>query len=172
MMKCVGALSILLACTLFGFLRAGHYATRPRQIRQLILTLQRLETEIVYAQTPLDDAFYRLSLQLDQPFASCFEQLALALKREHHVSLAQMWGQAFHRCAAQTSLKKQEVAIIEQLGHVLGGSDDQDQVKHIRLAISQLQMEEAESRQAQHKYEAMWRSLGCLLGVLVVILMA
>lgn len=170
MIKAIGALMIWLACACFGFIQARHYAKRPQQIRQLIAALQRLESEIVYAQTPLTLAFQRLSHQLCMPFAAWFEQLAARMRNDHQERLGHLWGQAFEKCLPHTSLHQTEVQIILTLGHVLGTSDHRDQVKHLRLSISQLQMEETESRHMQQRYESMWRSLGCMLGALLVIL--
>ncbi len=87
------------------------------------------------------------------------------------MTLGQLWGQAFQVCVRHTSLKSPEIEIVNQIGHVLGTSDYRDQVKHVQLAIRQLQMEETESRHEQQRYESMWRSLGCMLGALIVILM-
>nr|WP_313782935.1 hypothetical protein [Paenibacillus larvae] len=52
MVKMLGAVLVLGAGTLYGFVQAMHYARRPKQIRQLHQALQRLETEIVYGYTP------------------------------------------------------------------------------------------------------------------------
>jgi stage III sporulation protein AB len=68
-------------------------------------------------------------------------------------------------------MKLPEQEVMLQLGHVLGLSDRSDQVKHLRLAVSQLQAEEVDAREEQRKYEKMWKSLGVLIGGLIVILM-
>jgi hypothetical protein len=59
MLKFLGAVLVLFAGTMFGFFQALQYARRPRQIRELITALQRLETEIVYGYTPLPEAAKR-----------------------------------------------------------------------------------------------------------------
>ena len=68
-------------------------------------------------------------------------------------------------------MKQAEQEVVLQLGSVLGVTDRSDQIKHLRLAISQLQAEETESREDQRRYEKMWKSLGVLIGALIVILM-
>ena len=57
-----------------------------------------------------------------------------------------------------------------ELSGVLGTSDRQDQIKHIALAVGQLKHEEAAARDDQVKYEKMSKSLGLLIGALIVIL--
>ncbi len=60
---------------------------------------------------------------------------------------------------------------MQQLGAKLGLTDRDDQVKHLRLAVNQLRGEEELAKDEQQRYERMWKSLGLLMGALVVILM-
>ena len=171
MLKSVGIMGILFACTMFGYVKASYFAKRPQHIRQFIVALQRIETEIVYAQTPLQEAFLHVSAQVSEPFAEMFQVMSSRLQTHQGTPLCEIWKQSLQACWQHAALKKSEFEIAVQLGHVLGVSDYQDQVKHLRLAISQLQAEESEARQEQQKYESMWRSLGLLMGALIVILM-
>ncbi|MNI24914.1 stage III sporulation protein SpoAB [compost metagenome] len=171
MFKFVGAVLILIAAAMFGFVQALHYARRPKQIRQMIGALQRMETEIIYALTPLPEALITLSKQLQEPLASLFSLTADRLKRLEGVSTREIWQQTVYEVWRRSSMKQQEREIVLQLGSVLGITDRSDQIKHLRLAISQLQTEEQESRDEQKRYETMWKSLGVLIGALIVILM-
>ena len=67
-------------------------------------------------------------------------------------------------------MRSAEREVLEQLSSVLGTSDRQDQIKHIALAALQLKHEEAAARDDQVKYEKMSKSLGLLIGALIVIL--
>lgn len=173
MLKFAGSVLILGAAALLGFLQAAHYARRPRQIRLLIGALQRMETEIVFALTPLPDAFLSLGRQLAEPVSSLFRLTAqrLASPDGTGMSAREIWRQTVTDVWKRTSLKTPEQEIVLQLGSVLGISDREDQVKHLRLAVSQLQAEETEAREEQRRYEKMWKSLGVLIGALIVILM-
>jgi stage III sporulation protein AB len=53
----------------------------------------------------------------------------------------------------------------------LGSSERADQLKHVRLAMHQLQAEEAAARDEQMRFEKMCRSLGALGAALVVIVL-
>jgi stage III sporulation protein AB len=171
MLKFIGAVFILIAAALFGFLQALHYARRPKQIRGLIGALQRMETEMTYALTPLPELLEALSRQTAEPIASLYRVAAERLMSTSGISTREIWQQEVKETWIRTSMKLPEQEIMLQLGHVLGMSDRGDQVKHLHLAVSQLQLEEADSREEQRKYEKMWKSLGILIGALLVILM-
>ncbi|WP_261301217.1 stage III sporulation protein SpoIIIAB [Paenibacillus andongensis] len=171
MLKFVGGVLIIGAATLFGFLKAAHYVRRPKQIRSLISALGRMETEIMYALTPLPEAFASLSKQVAEPLSSLFRITSERLSKSDGKSTREIWQWSVNDVWTRTSMKQAEQEVVLQLGAVLGLTDRSDQIKHLRLAISQLQTEETESREEQNRYEKMWKSLGVLIGALIVIVM-
>ncbi|TXK83416.1 stage III sporulation protein SpoIIIAB [Paenibacillus sp. N3.4] len=171
MLKFVGGILIIGAATLIGFLQAAHYARRPKQIRVLISALQRMETEITYALTPLPEAFASLSKQITEPLSSLFRLTSERLLSSDGSSTREIWRLIVKDIWKRTSMRQAEQEVLLQLGSVLGLTDRSDQIKHLRLAVSQLQTEETESREEQRRFEKMWKSLGLLIGALIVILM-
>lgn len=170
MLKLIGAVIVLLAATLTGWQRARQYAIRPRQIRELILALQRLTTEISYGLTPLPEAFSKTAAQLREPLKSLFQHASNSMlpssgrtaKESLHDAIDASWG--------RTCMKNTEKETMRQLAYSLGTSDREDQMRHIALAVQQLSHEEADAQADQMKYERMSRSLGLLIGALIVIL--
>ena len=169
-LKLLGAVLVLLSGTLAGFYQARQFASRPRQIRELILSLQRLETEISYGYTPLPEALARIGDGLKDPLGALFRDAASRMSPEHATTAQDSIRSALQTHWKQTSMKRAERDILEQLGGVLGTSDRQDQLKHISLAAGQLKLEETAAREDQAKYEKMSKSLGLLLGALIVIM--
>lgn len=170
LLKMLGAVIILVAGTLAGFYQAQQFAARPRQIRELILALQRLETEISYGFTPLPEALHRIGSGLREPLKSLFTAGAQYMSPQYGLSAEDSIRKALNTYWKRTSMKSAEREALEQLSSVLGTSDRQDQMKHIALAAGQLKHEEAAAREDQAKYEKMSKSLGLLVGALVVIL--
>ncbi|TJY44457.1 stage III sporulation protein AB [Cohnella pontilimi] len=171
MMKLAGALLVLFAGTMIGYLQAARFAARPRQIRQLTHALQRLETEIQYGQTPLPEAIGRLAAIVQPPVSALFAEISETLSRADGTTVRECWDRTLRSGWSATSMKKPEMEAMLRLGATLGGSGREDQIKHIRLAMHQLQAEEVSARDEQHRYEKMSRSLGVLGAALVVIIM-
>ncbi len=170
MLKLIGAVLILAAATLFGLAKAAQFARRPRQIRQLIQVLQRLETEMVYGFTPLADALLRIAPQLGEPLGGMLREAADRMETDGSTA-KESWHAAVNKYWKHTSLRANEREVWNQLGYTLGVTDREDQVKHLRLAASLLQAEEQNAWEEQRRYEKMWRSLGLLAGAFIVILM-
>lgn len=165
-----GAVLIMIASSLAGFYKARQYALRPRQLRELIAALQRLMTEINYGLTPLPDAMSKMGAQTKEPVKTLFMHsasqmeppLGLTARESLQAGVEQAWG--------RSAMKSDEREVMMQLSFSLGTSDRQDQTKHISLAIQQLMHEESRAQADQVKYERMSRSLGMLVGALIVIL--
>ncbi|RIX53387.1 stage III sporulation protein AB [Paenibacillus nanensis] len=170
-MKLLGAVLILIAGTMIGFQQAARYADRPRQLRQLAHALQRLETEIGYGHTPLPEALERTANASAGPVASIFRETAEWLWKPEGHSFQECWERAVKANWIDTSMKGNEQSVMLRLGSTLGISDKEDQMKHLRMALTQLKAEEDAARDEQGKYEKMWKSLGALLAVLIIILM-
>jgi stage III sporulation protein AB len=170
MVKLIGAILILFAGTMIGFYQALQLSRRPRQIRQLIQALQRLETEISYGLTPLPTALLTISRQISLPLSQIF-LLAGEQLTSFGRTTEESWRYAIDAAWQDTAMKVTEKEVFQQLGLTLGLTDREDQIKHLRLTVSQLQAEEMTAWEEQKRYEKMWKSLGLLSAALVVILM-
>lgn len=171
MIKLLGAVLILVAGTLIGFQQASRFAERPRQLRSAAHALKRLETEISYGHTPLPDALLRTAAASPEPIAAILRKAAQGISGAEGLSFQESWENAVAEEWRNTVMTGGERAVWLRLGTTLGISDKEDQSKHLKLALSQLKSEEENARDDQARYEKMWKSLGVLLAVLIVILM-
>lgn len=171
MLKLIGASCILFAGTMIGFYQAGQLARRPRQIRQLIQALKRLETEIGYGFTPLPDALDTIAKPLSGPLSAIVGRAASRMREPTGHSAEESWRKSITEGWAHTAMKTGEREVLQQLGSTLGITDRDDQLQHLRMAVGHLQAEEESAREEQKRYETMWKSLGALAGALVVVLM-
>ncbi|KAA8782308.1 stage III sporulation protein AB [Paenibacillus sp. 4624] len=170
MLNMLGAVLILLASTLAGFYKARQYALRPRQLRELIAALQRLLTEINYGLTPLPDAMSKMGAQTKEPVKTLFLHASTRMEPPHGLTARESLQAGVEEAWGKSAMKSDEREVMLQLSFSLGTSDRQDQTKHISLAIQQLMHEESRAQADQVKYERMSRSLGMLVGALIVIL--
>ncbi|WP_026693553.1 stage III sporulation protein SpoIIIAB [Peribacillus kribbensis] len=170
MLKLVGAAFIIFATTWTGYGIARGFAERPRQLRQLRSSLQALEAEIMYGQTPLREASMKLSRQLPAPLSLFFETFGHKLESSG-TTVKDSWTDSLQEVWKLLSLKRGEYEILSQFGETLGKQDRMNQQKQILLALTHLEREEKEALDRQNKYEKMIKSLGFLSGLLLVVLL-
>lgn len=170
MIKLVGAVFIIIACTWVGMEFARHLNQRPKQLRYFRSSLQALEAEIMFAHTPLEDAAIRLSKQLPHPISLFYQKFAENLGKSD-ANVKHAWDDSLYFVDNMLALKKNELEILSQFGETLGKHDRYQQQKQILLTMSHLEREEEEAIQVQNQYEKMVKSLGFLSGLLLIILL-
>ncbi len=170
MLKILGAVLVITAATISGWIQARQYANRPNQIRKLILALRRLQTEIMYGFTPLPDALQRIGEQSGDPIKSIFSGAASDMNPPLNRTAQDSLQKAIEMNWRFTAMKAAEKDVLNQLSFTLGTSDRKDQLGHIATAVRQLESEEVAAREEQNRYEKMFKSLGLLCGAFIVIL--
>jgi stage III sporulation protein AB len=171
MLKLIGASLILLSMTLGGFHFAQKLSNRTRQLRELQMNLQLLETEIFYGSTPLESAFKKISAQDSGAIGDLFKYCTIFLQELDGATTYECWEKAVNKVKPRLALKQSELDWLHHFGKMIGTSDRSDQQKHLHLMMAQIKKIETEAREEQLKYEKMYKTLGFLSGALIVILM-
>ncbi|WLV23537.1 stage III sporulation protein SpoIIIAB [Aciduricibacillus chroicocephali] len=169
MLAWTGAIFLVGAATWAGFEYSRQLDMRPKQIRQLKNALQILEAEIVYSQTPLQQAFHRIARQVPEPTASLFQNLAESLLDQNR-NLPDIWCKHVEDHCEVTALGPNEKEVLVQFGRTLGMHELQQQKKQLLLASSHLERELEEARSRQDKYGNMAKMLGFLAGLFILLL--
>ena len=170
MLKMAGCLLIMSAGSFAGISLARNYARRPEELRNLITALQMLETEISYTATPLPEALARIAASCDRTIAPLFFTASEELCAQTGCTAGEAWETALNKFYALSSILPSDLAVLRNLGTVLGISNGEDQCKHLRLAREQLKGEVILAEQQAAKYVKLWSYLG-LLGSLALILL-
>jgi stage III sporulation protein AB len=169
--KLVGAICIILCASWIGFAIARRYRDRPRQLMEFVTALKMLETDISYLSLPLPTALRRISERVSQPVSTIFLRTAEGLECGDGRPVFDHWRTALRESRHAISLTKSDLHILQQFGHTLGVSDRKDQIQHIHGVCNLLQISEQQARSEQEQQEKMWRYIGVLSGIVLVILL-
>ncbi|GIO00127.1 stage III sporulation protein SpoIIIAB [Brevibacillus laterosporus] len=171
MLKIGAAIVVLVSASLIGIQLGKRYSDRVKELRALLHSLQMLETEIVYGATPLSLAFEKISVRVTRSIGNLYKRASELLQTKAGESTQIVWQTALEQTWSLTALRKEEKEILKNLGYVMGNSDREDQKKHLQLTVFHLRGLEEEAKEEQLKYEKMYKNLGFLGGLLIVILM-
>ena len=167
-MKLIGALLIIFSSSSIGFLMAHRIALRPRQLQQLKTALEMLKTEIDYGMTPLPEAFAKLDQNLQPPVADLF---ALAKENiESGIVAQQAWQKAVEEKKSEMAVVEEDHNLILEIAYNLGKSSSADQIRHLELAQKKIDNLYQQAIKEKEQKVKLWRYLGVLLGLLVVII--
>lgn len=169
--KLAGCIIVIISCTFLGFMLSFECKKRPQQLRELQVLLQMLENQIGYLSDVLIDAFEKISRNGTSQACIFFNKSAEILKKDGSMGASQAWELSVRQNIRKTSLNREDEEILIAFGKILGSSDIEGQIKNIRLVMEQLKLQEVKAEENRRSYEKMYRSLGVLSGVALVILL-
>lgn len=169
--KIMGSLIVILSCSFLGFILSRDCSRRPQQLRELQTLLQMFENQISYLSDVLTEAFERISRVGNSEAALIFGSAAEILKNDSSRSAASAWEQAVRQCIRRTALNREDEEVLVEFGRLLGSTDLEGQIKNIRLTMEALHLQENKAEESRNKNETMYKSLGILGGIAVVIVL-
>ncbi|NLM52536.1 MAG: hypothetical protein GX197_06925 [Firmicutes bacterium] len=170
--KCVGALCILSASLWWSNLQIAKLKARVRQLEAFRLGLRLLAAEVGYTATPLPRALKQVAKQLGVESVSAFFQAVCRnLQEEKFSDATGAWLAAIEAKRENLQLTANDWMILSRAAAGLGGLGRDDQLKQLAAAETQLAAQAAEAAAAFAGSEKMWRYLGILSGLAVVILL-
>lgn len=169
--KIAGSIIVILSCSFLGFVLSRDCTNRPQHLRELQGLLQMFENQISYLSDVISEAFERIARAGRNETGIFFIRTVELLKEDRTISAAQAWERAVRSCVRKTALNKEDEEILSEFGKALGKTDLEGQLKNIRLTLGQLKMQEEKAEESRKKNENMYRSLGILGGITVVIVL-
>ena len=166
--RLVAAACLLCGSIIWGMSWTFVLERRPRELREMRTALQMLETEISYAATPLPDAFRLIRDRFQGNLRDFFDQLVRELGSKHTAGHA--WQSSVDTLYGKMAWTQEDRSILLALAPTLGQSDRQDQLKHLRLCQERLAMAEQHAHELARKHARLYRSMGVLVGLLLVLL--
>ncbi len=129
-----------------------------------------LETEISYSLNPLPEAFKKISERIPKPIGTFFEFMSEQLLKDMGKPIYETWQLALQKLNDEASLKAEDMDILHDFGQGLGLSDRDEQLKNLQLAQEQLKLSEANADTLRQKNEKMYKTLGVLVGMALVLI--
>jgi len=169
-LKIIGCAAVLLSSTFTGYMLSRQCSKRPQDLRDLQSMLYMLENEIGCLVNVLPDAFEKISrCRKNSSVSVIFGQTSEFLREKGSCTASQAWDRAVTENIAGTALNEEDKEILLSFGKMLGNSGLEGQIKNIRLTIKQLEVQEKKAEAVRLKNERMYRSLGVLGGLAIVL---
>jgi stage III sporulation protein AB len=169
--KIIGSIIVLFSSGVLGFVLSSDCRNRPQQLRELQAMLIMFENRITYLSDVLVEAFETISRTSKSRTTVFFEDTIKKLAANRNTNAAEAWEAAVRENIKKTSLNREDEEMLVSFGKILGGSDLDGQVKNIRLTLEQLRLQERKAEESRAKNEGMYKSLGVLGGIAVVIVL-
>lgn len=171
MIKVVGATIIITGTALIGFLMDKFEVYRMNDLQNLKRALVFLKGEIDYMITSLPVAMEQVGSKIELGIGKIFTYAGESMKRKSGFSAEQLWEEAVELNCNHTYLSKGDKKNLLLLGSALGYLDKEMQKRNIDLLIIYLEDEIKKLVLHHQKNGRLYKSLGFLGGLLIVILL-
>jgi len=169
--KIIGSILVFSASSFLGYVLSKDCTRRPFELRMLQSQLQIFENEIAFLSNLLADAFKKVYRSSNCSVSVFFIETEQKLIQNIGLNASEAWESAVRENLKKTSLNKEDEEILVSFGKLLGNSDVEGQIKNIRLTLSQLKLQEQKAEEFKKKNEKMFKTLGVLGGLAIVIIL-
>lgn len=170
MLKTAAMVGILMMTSLLGFYLSKLDAYRLKELTNIKKMALMLATEIQYSST-LGAAFSQISKRLDGTVSTMFKEVGRRLEEGEGTTFLSIWRSTISRYEKATDLQQEDVAQLIEFGKHLGYLDKSMQDKNIKMFICYLDEEMEQINESKDRNAKMYRSLGVLVGLLIVVVM-
>lgn len=167
-MRWLGLVLVVGSAALIGHLLAREKERRVGELGALLHSLERLETEVVYGLTYLQEAFERIAADCPE-CRPLFGAAAAALAQGAPARRA--WRAGLASFGRQGGVTPADLRPLERIGPVLGLTSAEDQRRHLRLVRREVELRLAEAREQLPQTARLCRALGVCGGVAVALLL-
>lgn len=169
MMRLVGAALLSGGSVLLGFCAVRHMDRRVGDLGWLVTGLETMIRELDYRLAPLPELLDRAAGETEGSAALFFRLCARGAEHLNGRSFRTVWCQAAE--AAQLRLEQPDLALLEQLGGVLGRYDGDSQCKALRASAQRLEEQRRQAAEQRGRLGRVYGILSLTAGAFLVILL-
>ncbi len=157
---------IFMSVSYIGLALASRYKNRVRDLKNIRNILNIIETKIKYTYEPLPQIFLEISQEFTGGISELFKTSVEQMKS---VSAGEAWKYALE--CSNTSLNSEDLEILKKLENLLGKTNAEGQLSEIELMNNFIDIQIKKSEEEQNKNEKMYKNLGVIVGLAIVIIL-
>ena len=162
---------ILVGCAYLGIIFSDSFRKRVRQLEEFEMVIKQMEFDIDFLNTPLARTLKRLSGMSDGVVGDVVGYVCDGLSGTSCVDMQNLWKKALERFENRLNLTLEDKKIILDFSKNLGCGDRTREKNNINAALMRLKVAEDDARIAAAKNIRMYRGLGVLVGIFIVIVL-
>lgn len=157
---------IFLLCSLIGILISKKYANRVNELKEFKNALNIFKTKIRYTYEPIPEIFNEISENVNSNISCVFKEAALKMDI---LAAGEAWNLALKM--DNLNINDEDRNALKNLSKLLGRTDMQGQLNQIEMTSDYIEEQIKKAEAERNKNEKMYRTLGMILGITIVIIL-
>ena len=170
-LRTVACFSLILGCGGIGMFFSNRFKARVRELELLQNAITELEFDIDFLNITLDRSFEKLAKNSDGPLKEVFSYVAYRLRENPGSDMGRIWKRAIFKYNQSLSLTASDVQILMDFSKNLGAGSREKEKNNIKLASMRISIALDEARLDAQRNTKMYRGLGFLAGIFMVIIL-
>jgi len=173
----MASLIIVVGCTYIGIHFGDKLQIRAKQLAAFQSALEILKFNIVFLNLPLAEALYKVAKSqstTDKPsgvVSRIFKNMSVEISRSQGKTVQNAWEMSITKERRELKLMEEDILALNEFAARLGNGDRDDQTGNIDITSVKLNALEAEAREIFKKNAKLYKGLGLLGGLLIVVLL-
>jgi stage III sporulation protein AB len=149
-----------------GVIISNKYKNRVEELKEMKKGFSILETKMKYTYDVLPEIMQDVSMSLSKNIKNIFANTAINMKQ---YNAKEAWNYAIEQ--SNTNMNKEDIELLKGFGKLLGKTDIDGQVSQIELTSNFLETQIEKAEQEQRVNSKLYKTLGGVLGLAIVILL-
>ena len=159
-------IAILGLAVYIGNSKANQYVNRLKELICIKSALNIFENKIKFTQSPLEEIFKCIGENsAEQNIKHIFQALAM----EENMNIHKKWENAISNI--ESNLNSEDKNILIDMGKILGTTDVEGQVSNIKITSSFIDRQIEKAEQEKEKNAKMFRTLGIVSGLSIIVIL-
>ena len=169
MIRFLGAALLITGCGGIGLSAVNRLDRRVRDLRELSAGLEILQRELGWRLAPLPGALEAAAGGTHEQAARFFDFCAQGAKQLAGAPFRTLWSRGLERCPLQ--LSREDRALLEQLGPVLGRYDGENQRQAVENVLIGLSRQQAQAEDDRRRLGRVYGVLGVTAGLFLALVL-
>lgn len=157
---------IFLSCSFIGILISRKYVNRVNELKEFKNALNIFKTKIRYTYEPIPEIFMQISKSVNSNISDVFSQAA---NKMDILAAGEAWNMALKM--EDLSINEEDKNALNNLSKLLGKTDLEGQLNQIEMTSDFLDEQIKKAEKEKNKNEKMYRTLGMILGMTIVVIL-
>ena len=157
---------IFLSSSMIGILLSKKYSNRVKELQEFKNALNIFKTKIRFTCEPIPEIFTEISSSMSSNIGSIFKIAGNNMKL---ITAGEAWNSALD--TEILNIDDEDRSILKNLSKLLGKTDVEGQISQIELTTTFLNEQISKAEREKSKSEKMYRTLGVILGITIVIVL-
>ncbi|MBO4816575.1 MAG: stage III sporulation protein AB [Clostridia bacterium] len=157
---------IFLSSSLIGILISKKYTNRVNELKEFKNALNIFKTKIRYTYEPIPEIFMEISSSVNPSISNVF---SIASEKMDLLTAGEAWSIALKM--EDLNINNEDKMALNNLSKLLGKTDLQGQLGQIEMTEDFLEEQIKKAEKEKNKNEKLYRTLGMILGLTIVIIL-